>query len=567
MDWDCVRRSLLAVVVLALQSYASANVAADAEREAERIQRDLQERIEQDRRAADQRSPPRGLEIIPQQAPESDSDQPCRVISQIDFTGVSLLSQAELDALRQPYLGECLTVSDIERLLSEVTGAYIRRGLVTARVYIQAQDLASGVLEVLVLEGKVDSIMLDDGGQDSINLQTAFPGLVGRPFNLRDFEQGLDQINRLISNNAVIDLRPGSEPGASDVIIRNQPGRRWRINATLDNYGSTSTGRNQGGANLSLDNPLSLNDSLTLVFRRTLGEDFSRRGSESRSVFYSLPYGYNTFNASYSSSRYATPLDLPGGELIADGTQENMILGADRVLMRDAQSRLGVSANLIYKDSENFFAGQLLDVSSRALSVLELGINWSSLVASGAFSARLGYQRGLGWFGTLEDEPGRPSQLPQAEFDKWTVSMGWLRPFDLGGQAFRYNSRVEAQTSPDVLYGSEQFSIGSLYTVRGYRDSSLSGDRGYFWRNELSHLRQAALGNYSMFLRPFVAFDTGRILSRREVSGGRLYSASIGLALSAQHLSLELLGTQPLSVPDTIEDEGFETFANLTLSF
>src|SRR5690606_2563731 len=181
---------------------ARADAAADAAREAERIQREQQQRIEQEQRALRERGPHSGIDIPLPQAPLPDPAAPdtCRDIHDISVEGAHRLSARAQRRLIAPYLDQCLTVTDIERLLSELTAAYVRRGYITARVYIPAQDLTTGVLRLLVVEGELESLTRADGDTHSLNLATAFPGLTGAPLNLRDIEQGLEQINRLPSN-------------------------------------------------------------------------------------------------------------------------------------------------------------------------------------------------------------------------------------------------------------------------------------------------------------------------------------------------------------------------------
>lgn len=546
---------------------AGADPALDAAREAERIQREQRLRIEQEQRELRDRQPHTVIEVAPPTAPPAarDGEQHCREVQTVLLDGVTLLGQRERERVIAPYAGNCLSVIDIEQLLSDLTRAYIEHGYISARAYIPAQDLTTGLLRVLVVEGQLEGVRLEDDGQRSVNLATAFPRRVGKPLNLRDFEQGLDQLNRLGSNQATLDVLPGAEAGGSEVVIRNQPTRRWRGGVSYDNYGSSSTGRQQAGANISLDNPLGLNDGLNLSYRRTVNSDFDARHSQSWSLFYAVPLGYFTFTAAYSKSDYATTLSLPGGDLLADGDQDNLSLTTDWLVYRDATQRITFSGTLTQKESRNYLAGQLLDVSSRKLTTLDIGASYSGALAGGNLSARAGHGRGLTWFGALQDEAGRPSVLPQAQFSNWRATLSWGRGFSLFSRTFLFSSMAEAQLSDDVLYGSEQFSIGSLYNVRGYRDSSLSGDEGYYWRNELSLLHSQVLFGQRLNLRPFIGFDTGEILTHRQMPGGHLSSVSIGINAYSQWLSLELVGSKPLSVPDRLEDEGFQGFAKISL--
>src|SRR3546814_8677404 len=103
-----------------------------------------------------------------------------------------------------PYLGRCVTVDDIERLLGEVTKAYIDRGYATTRAYLPEQDLSSGRLRIEVVEGRISRIEVDGSG---VFVPGAFLYPDGDRLNLRRLEQGLDQINRLRSEEHTSELQ------------------------------------------------------------------------------------------------------------------------------------------------------------------------------------------------------------------------------------------------------------------------------------------------------------------------------------------------------------------------
>src|SRR3546814_18044191 len=134
----------------------------------------------------------------------------------------------------------CVEVDEIGRLLGEVTKAYIDRGYATTRAYLPEQDLSSGRLRIEVVEGRISRIEVDGSG---VFVPGAFLYPDGDRLNLRRLEQGLDQINRLSSNNATLDIQPGDRPGERVVVIHNHPTRRIYPTLSADNLGSRSPGR------------------------------------------------------------------------------------------------------------------------------------------------------------------------------------------------------------------------------------------------------------------------------------------------------------------------------------
>jgi hemolysin activation/secretion protein len=68
-------------------------------------------------------------------------------------------------------------VPQLNELLKVITDHYIEKGLVTSRAYLPQQDLSTGHLQVLVVEGKLEGMKGAENSQLSAReLAMAFPG-------------------------------------------------------------------------------------------------------------------------------------------------------------------------------------------------------------------------------------------------------------------------------------------------------------------------------------------------------------------------------------------------------
>lgn len=538
-----------------------------ANREIERIQQEQRERLENDRRERESQQPRTQIELPV--APEGTATEggPCRDIKRIQIEGAALMSEDDQRRLAAPFVGTCMDVADIERLLGSITNYYIRDGYIGARAYIQTQDLNEGVLRILVVEGEVSELRLDDGNNRSVNLATAFPGVLGQPFNLRDFEQGLDQVNRLLSNRATLAIEPGARPGDTVVVIRNEPSDVLNANLTLDNFGSDSTGETQAGFAILVDNLAHSNDNLMVSHRRSLTADYSAQHSYTSSFLYSVPYGYFTTTASQVLNRYATTVDLPSISLLAEGNSSTSALQVSYVAHRDQINSLWLESTLTVKDNNNFFAGEKLQVSSLRFSNVNLRATWNTHWYGGALSVGLDYVLGVKWFGGYDDPANLPSDAPRAQFEKWQSLMTWTKPFDMRERRYVYSSSVSSQWSSDVLYGQEQFLVGSIFSVRGFRDTSISGDRGVYWRNDLSAPFSAEIGSTVVGLRPLLGLDVGRIYPHEFQRGGTLAGATAGLGISVWQVVMDLKAVAPLHKPDRFDHEGAQIYFNVRYSY
>ncbi len=547
----------------------SAGDAAAAARQADILQRQNQQRIERDIEAAAPRersAPGIDTSALMPRADASAAGKKCHLIQTIAINGAPHLSPSVRAELSRKFGGQCLGVAEIEEILGTVTKDYILRGFITTRAYLAPQDLGRGKLDITVLEGVLEAIVLDEGAQRSINPRNVFPA-AGGLLNLRDFEQGLDQVNKLASNSAQLDIQPGAQAGASRVVIHNAPGRPLHAGLSADNQGSAGTGRNQLGATVSADRLLGWNELLLFTVRRSQPNDMARKGSESRSLTAMLPFGYSTLSYSGSRSAFVSMIEAPSGDQLQfRGSARSDAVKFERLVYRDQATRESLAATLTVKDSKSYLADQLLGVSSRTLSVLDLDSSTSTAFAGGALSIDLGYARGLRLGGALADAEGIPATAPRAQFGKFKFGINFNRPFKLGGVDAAWSTQVTGQHGRTSLYGSEQILIGGLYSVRGFVDNTLSGDHGWYARNELSLRPVLALGGQSIPVRLFAGLDYGRVRSRADdMPQGRLSGAAAGITASWKGISLELTTTRPLGVAEGMTREGAQTWIRLSI--
>ena len=131
-------------------------------------------------------------------------------------------------------------------------------------------------------------------------------------------------------------LRPGLNPGESDIVIERTQHRFWRLGAWLDDSGTESTGRYQSGIMLALDNPTSLSDLFYLTASRDLGFA-GRKSSKSLSGHYSVPLGYWLFGVTASDYDYHQTVAGYSRDFLYAGKSRSLDVQASRVIYRRCQ--------------------------------------------------------------------------------------------------------------------------------------------------------------------------------------------------------------------------------------
>ncbi|MDR0183485.1 ShlB/FhaC/HecB family hemolysin secretion/activation protein [Lysobacter arvi] len=567
-------------LALAPLSLAMAQVGPNAQellRQQER-ERALREQQEQ---SPDVRLQPRavGIERLPAE------ESPCFPIGSIVFEGEDADTFAwALEAANpsdDPALGRCLGTQGINVVMKRVQNAIVAKGYVTTRVLAAPQDLTSGTLSLTVIPGRVRAVRFAAGTDSRATWWNAVPAKPGDLLNLRDIEQALENFQRIPTVAADIQIVPaegdGVQPGESDLVISWQQRSPFRFGLTLDDSGSESTGKLQGGATLSLDDWWMWND----LFYVNVGHDVFNgegRGTESWTAHYDVPVNYWSFGATASGYDYRQDVAGPFETYTYAGSSENAELRAARMLFRNARTKIGAYGTGWLRDSKNFIDDTEIEVQRRRMAGWALGLTWKQFIGRAVLDADVGYKRGTGAFGALEspEEVGQqaciyeqqnpvegrtpPAQCPlegTSRPELITASAQLNVPFKVGAQQLRYTGAWRAQWNRTPLVPQDRFAIGGRYTVRGFDgELSIAGERGWTLQNTFA----LSLGGGQEL---YLGLDYGHVggPSTRWQFGDELAGGVIGLRGGFGRGYWDVFFGAPIYQPD-----GFQT-AYTTLGF
>lgn len=220
------------------------------------IQNLQQQRLQQDQQQREALTQSHQVEL--QKTGPAPASGPCFNIHQISLQQVTLITPDEQTKVVAPYINQCLSLARINQLVRDISEWYVQRGYITSRAFLTEQNLSHGILTITVLEGRLEEIRLQ--GASSHQLKMAFPTRAGRILNLRDIEQGMEQINRLRTTPVQIEILPSTKPGYSIVNLTSKPEFPLTLGLNMDNSGQRSTGVGQVSASLVGNDLLGLAD-------------------------------------------------------------------------------------------------------------------------------------------------------------------------------------------------------------------------------------------------------------------------------------------------------------------
>jgi len=522
------------------------------------LQNQQQQRLEQDQQQRDAL----WHAVAPLNAPDASpaGPGPCFPIQHIRLQHVTLISDRQQQALTAPYINRCLNLSEINALVHAVSDWYMQRGYITSRAFLAEQDLSHGQLIIPVLEGKLFAIRLD-GAQPAM-LKMVFPHIEGKILNLRDIEQGMEQINRLRRTPVQIEIQPAPQPGYS--VVNLTTAAEFPLSAALgfDNSGQKSTGVGQLTASLTGNNLLGLADRWFISGGRSSA--FSEwRDAQNVQAGVSVPYGYGLLDYSYSWSSYHSHFDNNGFTWLSNGDNIAHRLNGSWVLFRNGEIKTSLQLGLNHYTSHNYLNNTLLQSSSRKITSTQIGFNHTQKVFGGVATLNPTFSRGMPWF-DAESDADKSGDLPRAQFRKWSLSGSFQRPVS---DKLWWLSSVYGQWSPDRLYGSERLTLGGESSVRGFKEQYLSGDAGGYLRNEL---------DYTLFTLPLVgdvsalaAVDGGWLKSdaQNRESVGTIWGSAVGISTRSRFFYTQYTVGFPLSYPGYLQPDHVSIYARVGLVF
>ena len=515
----------------------------------------------------------------------SQPESPCFAVQQITLTGSQAarfqfaLNQAIAQSGFEP--GMCLGAQGINHIMTLAQNAVIARGYTTTRILAAPQDINSGTLALTVIHGRIRQIRINMDDADTTHagriaaFQNEFPLSSGDVLNLRALEQGLENLKRIPTAEADIQIVPADTPDESDVVVLwRQRTLPIRVSFGVDDSGSKATGKYQGSVTLSLDNPLGLSDLFYVSYNRDLGhkdrytdKDGVTTGSGTRgyAVHYSAPFGNWLLGFNHNYYRYHQAVAGLSENYDYNGESWNSDFGVSRLLYRDARRKTQVGAKLWQRESKNYINDIEIPAQRRRTGGWSVNVDHKEYLGNATLNLGAGYKRGTGRNKSL----AAPEELFNEGSSRMQIisaDAGLNLPFQLGKQAFSYDGNLHAQWNKTPLTPQDKIAIGGRYSVRGFDgELTLSAERGWYWRNDLAW-------QYRPGHQTYIGVDAGHVSgpSAQYLLGQTLAGAAIGVkgqVKAGGNLYYDVFVGKPLKKPQYFQTANTTVGFNLNYSF
>ena len=464
-----------------------------------------------------------------------------------------------LQRMAEQATGHCMSPHNIKATAIILQNQLIASGYLTSRIQLPDQNVNNGEIKLKVTSGIVGKIFLQKGSDSYVQSANAFPTSSGDILDLRDIEQGLENMQNVPSTDVHINLVPSSKPGQTDIAIERVQQSFWRVAGWMDDSGSKYTGRYQAGAALYLDNPTSLNDLFYISGAHDL-QNSKHLGNKNASASYTVPFGYWSFNVYASENEYHQALTGQYSDYQYRGKSKYISARLGRVLHRGAEQKTTLNTQVIKRNSHYYIGDTEMELQKLDLTNLRIALSHRHYMGDSVFDADLSFQRNVGWLGSKETASAKYGEA--SDISRIVVlDLQALIPFEFAGLSMSWQPRYYQQYSPDKLITQDKISMGNRWSVRGFDgENTLLGNRGWYLLNTVNIDMPPSWNN-----QLYLGIDYGRVSGSDQdwIKGRSITGGTVGLRGYKWKTGYDFFAGMPVSKPQGLSTDGLTLGFNL----
>ncbi|QJP99841.1 MULTISPECIES: ShlB/FhaC/HecB family hemolysin secretion/activation protein [Herbaspirillum] len=509
---------------------------------------------------------------ISEENPVDEKDKRTIYIKGFRLVGQTVFDEATLLGIAKASPGQ-YTFGQLEKMARAITTYYRDRGYLVGQAVIPAQKSKDGVIEIRIVEGRLESeasiTAQDEDVQKAIRAiyhEVVCAKVESDPQASRC--EGVVATDRLVERIVLLareqtgmkvfgSLSPGTQQGYTHLSLNALYGKKIVGEASFDNSGSSSTGKQHLQGHMVVNSLFAVGDSLDLL----LGTSNKPSSYKFFQADYSLPVGAKGWRVGLNLGQTEYYLGSGFSALGANGVSRSVGSYAKYPLLLSSNARtdLTFSAKV----------GQLKD-NNLAFSNPRLYWQTSADLAGRFEDTSLGTPAITLWGAHLDRGGVRITDSNQQAVDSATyqtagsfdrLSLRGSREQGLGGRWSAYFSGTG--TAGDKNMDSYfKFGLGGPYGVRAYPSGEASGDQGVLGTFELRYAADPFdIFSHSITTRVAAFYDRGWVkINASPLAGTRINSyvrAGAGVQLEVtdtDRMGLRIFWATPVGTGPSTSD-------------
>jgi hemolysin activation/secretion protein len=403
----------------------------------------------------------------------------------ISAPGLPLLAEPDFTAKVSPFIGQKLTLGDLDKIAALVSGWYKDHDQPFMSVAVPPQNITSGVIQVVVSQYRVGAVKPEGNNWFPSDLLVRESGLQpGQTLTLTGVQGGLDRLNSNPFRTVNTVFQPGADPGQTDVILKTEDRLPLRLYASFDNAGTANLGRPEWSVGVGWGNLFGFDQQVSYQFTRSLSSRFN-----AHSFNWAAPLPWNDRLVIFGSYEEERPnvdsrFDETGNSGQADlryvHPLPSLTLAEGIGLSQDIQ--IGYD----FKTTNNNLEFGGLRVFAHAVEVDQFPLIYDATETDKYGDTVLANQFVFSPGGMTDGNNSAAFRAALAHssadyvYDRITLTRTTMLP-----AKFSWVARVAGQVADGNLQSSEQLTDGGPGSVRGYYTDTAIGSEGVLISQEI----------------------------------------------------------------------------------
>lgn len=493
-------------------------------------------------------------------------------LGSVQIEGGSVYAFEEIAALFEPLVGRKVALRELLAITEGITRRYQKDGYALSYAYVPAQDLASGQVRVVLVEGYISAHQVrGKAGRSQAYIDRLAAKLIGeRPLRQASFERYTTLMAQIPGMTVRASVAPPSTTDGAVTLVTEAILRPFSVSASFADGSQEDLQAVLGVSSRSLT---SMGEQLTLSTLVPPGEDSERYMRLDYSQFVD---DEGTRVQAFASSYRSDPKDLQdiGGASTEQSRRNDRVsLGLSHPFLASAQETLSGMVRLYaVEDRRDYARLSPLPVVQKAVElesrvrVLALEGDWRQASAGRLRVMSAGLYQGIDGLGAESEVRLFGEKIRSYhDLDFQRLRLSGMQSDQLGGD-WQGVLSAALYWSDDTLPESEQVLFGDRNFGRGYPDDQARGDKGWGLGYEVNRSFTYDT-RWLRLVQPYVALDAARAWYNAAGASSELSSLALGVRFGDRRFyNLSLEAARPLGAR-AIDSQDREPRLGFSLSY
>lgn len=466
--------------------------------------------------------------------------------------GITLSSIAKMANRLRAKHPKRMRFEQLQEIADAITLFLREKGYKFHYAFIPPQKTKSGFITISIVEVSLDDVhVTNDTYFPSKRVSDLFRDLLQKPL----FQPNVERLVRALRREQGISIFPyysrGSKPQSVRLNIKVSAKERLNAGLTIDNHGSSSSGKNRALAQVALFNPLNRFDSLSFGMQQSYGEAQNNYGY----VFYNtalvnLNHELSAYvsNSVFEIGGEFSALELEGDASLSEVSYTNHFFYGEKIHQ---------SLSLSYAEKYNDFTSGFNDTAAEPdEGVKSLKVSWDV-----DYSSEMGDQKFQASFYSGEFTLSGQTEN-RFDFERFVFSYEHFRRFQFGKHFYALEANFSYKHSETRLPSFERTSLTGSSGVRGFEPGQFSADEAKVFALHLhlptNRFTHAQVGSFLFSSNLFTEWASGSQLDFAGEKQDSLILSNVGLALRAswgRYLTTNIVFASPVGSDSSELDE------------